>query len=1056
MQQDKSSQNPSAQDANKVSAATTITDSHNTPSPSNETNAPVNPNQPFIDMEKKWLDHWYSTGITEKYLSKNDFNTQTFSFMDGPITANNPMGVHHAWGRSYKDLFQKFHNLLGHRQRFRNGFDCQGLWVEVEVEKELGLKTKKDIENLVPGDPSASIAKFVQLCKDRVMKFSGIQTQQSQRLGYFMDWDNSYYTMSSENNFMIWHFIKTCNDHGWVYKGHDSVPWCPRCGTAISQHEMLTEDYSEIQHETVFFQLKIKNNDFGTGQQVYFLAWTTTPWTVPGNVALAVNKEIDYVLVKVTGTPAGSLHPDETKETYLILAESRLKDSIKETHEVIKKFKGEELIGTKYDAAFDAFPRVMEARDAHPDTFHTVVDGTEIVSEGEGTGILHVAPGQGQEDFTLGKKERLSVIELIGEDASYYDGLNEFSGQNAKEKPGIIFKFLKEQNGGAFFYKTQSYKHRYPRCWRCKTELVWRVVDEWYIAMDKVSEMDHNDKRTLRERMVDVAKQIRWIPGFGLDRELDWLKNMHDWLISKKRFWGLALPIWVSEDGSEFEVIGSEEELQERAIDGWDKYEGHTPHRPYVDHIKIKSKKTGQTMHRIPDVGNPWLDAGIVPFSTIQDPETGKLAYLENPEYFKQWFPVDFITESFPGQFKNWFYAMIAMSTVLEDSNPYKTVLGFGTLKAEDGRAMHKSWGNSIEFNEGADSIGVDVMRWMYARQNPADDMRFGYRNANEVRRQFYLMLWNVFKFLNEYAKLDGINVKELNPHITSRDSKIEADVSAMNDSDNVLDRWILARLRQVTKQGFDALNSYDPRGYAMPIEEFVNDLSTWYLRRSRDRVWISAESADDKNDFYGTLHAVLTHLSVILSPVLPFITEEMYTKLTGAESVHLASWPEMSGYEATSAEDVQYVTDMIMVRAGVEAGHRVRKEQKLKVKQPLASVQINLPKNQGFQITEMIPQYTRLIAEELNVKEVKLGVSETDEATAKYDTNLTDELIQEGKLRELLRSIQGERKKMGASLDQKVVLTIPEEYKGHEEQIMKAVLTERIEYGAEIKVELV
>ncbi len=986
-----------------------------------------NPNQAFIDMEHKWLEHWYKSGITDKYRAKNVSSKETFSFMDGPITANNPMGVHHAWGRSYKDLWQKFHNLLGHKQRFQNGFDCQGLWVEVEVEKELGLKSKKDIENLVPGDKKASIAKFVQLCKDRVLKFSEIQTQQSKRLGYFMDWDHSYYTMSAENNYMIWHFLKKCFENGWIYKGHDSVPWCPRCGTSISQHEMLTEDYSEVQHETVFFKLKIAPDNLGkvgAQEQAYFLAWTTTPWTVPGNVALAVNTEINYNLIK---TESGQ---------NLILAESRTKDSIKEKYEVVKVFTGKDLHGISYEGPFDELERVQEAKALHPDTFHTVVDGSAIVTETEGTGILHVAPGQGQEDFNLGKQYKLSVIELIEEDASYYKGLGEFSGQNAKQKPGMIFTFLKEHANGEFFYKTQSYRHRYPLCWRCKTELVWRVVDEWYIAMDKPSANGKN-KRTLRQRMVEVAKKIQWIPEFGLDRELDWLDKMHDWLISKKRYWGLALPIWVSEDGKEFEVIGGEDELKQRAIEGYEELEGHTPHRPFIDNIKIKSA-SGKIMNRVPDVGNVWLDAGIVPYSTITDPKTGKVAYIANKEFFNEWFPIDLITESFPGQFKNWFYSMIAMSTVLEDTNPYKTVIGYATLLAEDGRAMHKSWGNSIEFNEGADKIGVDVMRWMYARQNYTDNMLFGYKKGDEVRRQVYLLIWNVYKFFMEYGQLDGISYKEFSTELNPENSK------------NVLDKWILNRMIYLVSYSKESLLKYNIRDFAIETESFINDLSTWYLRRSRDRVWMHAESEEDKSSFYKTLYTVLVNLSVILSPVMPFITEEVYTSLTGNESVHLAQWPELS-----VKQDEVLIEDMKRVRAVVEAGHRTRKETKIKVRQPLQHAFVVLPKDMKLLHEDYEDAYKKLIAEELNVKEVSLKAEPIPlDPNVTYDTALTEELLMEGRVRELIRSIQSERKKLNIKLDQKVKLTIPEEFKGHEQEIAKAVLTETIAIGPELKVE--
>ncbi len=986
-------------------------------------------NDAFVAMEQKWLAHWYENGIVDRYLTRNDHSNERFSFLDGPITANNPMGVHHAWGRTYKDLFQRFHTLLGKKQHYQNGFDCQGLWVEVEVEKELGLTCKKDIENLIPGDTTASIAKFVQLCKERVQRFAGLQTEQSKRLGYFMDWENSYYTMSEENNYMIWHFLKTCFENGWMYRGHDSVPWCPRCGTAISQHEILTEDYAQLQHESVYFLLPLTEHALpDLDREVSMLAWTTTPWTVPGNVALAVNPEITYSVVKLN---------DSGRQ--IILAESRIKDTLKEDHTVMTTVPGTALIGARYVGPFDHLERAQHAAEDQPKTFHTVVDGTDLVSEEEGTGVLHVAPGQGQEDYTLGKKVGLPVIELIEEDASYYDQLGPLTGQNAKERPGIIFSHLKEHEEGRFFYKTRSYNHRYPRCWRCKTELVWRVVDEWYIAMDKPSARG-NDKRTLRERMIAVAKQINWIPGFGLDRELNWLENMHDWLISKKRYWGLALPIWVSEDGQEFEVIGSREELKERAVEGWDTFDGNTPHRPHIDQVVITSKKTGAKMYRIPDVGNPWLDAGIVPFSTLTDPKTGKPYYLDNPSEFQNWFPVDFITESFPGQFKNWFYAMIAMATVLEDHHPYKTVLGFGTLLAEDGRAMHKSWGNSIEFNEGANSIGVDVMRWMYIRQNPADNMLFGPRKANEVRRQVTLMIWNVFKFLNEYAALDKVTLTTL---AHTRPTHPPAG----------LDQWILARLNQTTETARASLEAYDPRGYATAIEQLIDDLSTWYLRRSRNRVWLQAQSDEDRQSFYHTLTWVLTQLSVLLAPAMPFMSEEIYTRLTNADSVHLADWPDLQATEG----DHNMIADMRLVREIVEIAHRHRKDQKLKVRQPLPGMEVFLPESTvGFRDGALIHDYTELMKEELNIKEITYTSYDKQEPTVVLNTELTDELIHEGALRELIRSIQAERKKLGVTHEQAVDLLIPAAFKDDTSQIQAAVRVRTIRHGEALQVSLV
>jgi isoleucyl-tRNA synthetase len=708
----------------------------------------LDPKPDFPKMERELLTHWYSDGIVDKYLKKNKDSEKYFSFQDGPITANNPMGVHHAWGRTYKDLWPRFKSMQGYKQRHQNGFDCQGLWVEVEVEKEQGFKNKKDIEKF-------GVDKFVELCKERVKKYSGIQTEQSKRLGYFADWDNSYYTLSDDNNYMIWHFLKVVHENGWLYKGNDSVPWCPRCETAISQHEMLTEDYKEAVHESIYMKFPI----VGTDENL--LVWTTTPWTIPANIAVAVDKKIDYVLVEVVDPSK-----DEVNK-YWIADEASARVFAGLDFKVIKKAKGVELVGLKYTGAFDLLPAVAAVAKENTEKFHTVVATIDLImpiTTTEGTGMVHTAVSAGTEDFKLGRELGLPMIPVINDDASYIEGFNELSGQNAKWHPRIILDIMEEKG---YAFKIEKYAHRYPACWRCKTELVWKVTDEWYISMDKPSAKNSADKAnlTLRERMKDVTKKINWIPGFGLKRELDWLDNMHDWLISKKnRYWGLALPIWECTKCGNFDVFGGKEELEKSAVSGWDKMKGKSPHKPQIDEVKIKCSKCGEVASRIEPVGNPWLDAGIVQYSTISennkasnfDVTDTKPLYLTNREEWEKWFPVDFITESFPGQFKNWFYSMIAMSTVLENKNPFKTVLGFATQLGEDGRAMHKSWGNAIEFNEAADKIGSDVMRWMFVRQDPKENMLFGYKTADETRRQFHLKLWNIYNFFVTYANLDS------------------------------------------------------------------------------------------------------------------------------------------------------------------------------------------------------------------------------------------------------------------------------------------------------------
>ena len=951
---------------------------------------PVDPKQDFIALEIELLKYWNENGIVQKYLTKNNSSDKQFSFLDGPITANGPMGVHHAWGRTYKDLWQKYKNMQGYRQRFQNGFDCQGLWVEVEVEKELGLKSKKDIENLVPGDPKASIAKFVQLCKDRVVKYSAIQTEQSKRLAYFMDWENSYYTMSEENNYMIWHFLKKCHERGLIYKGLDSVPWCPRCGTAISQHEMLTEDYKEVTHDSVYVEYPLVNDPASPkaslGASEYLLVWTTTPWTLPANIAVAVDPEKDYVLVE-----------DNDRGYYLSkTASDRMRLKTK------KVIKGSSLVGIKYSSPFDYLPRVKGAMSG---AAHQVVATDNLIlpiSDEEGTGLVHVATGAGSEDFQLGKKHNLPVIEVIDEEANYLVGMEDFTGKNAKDHPELIIDFLKEKE--ALFYQ-EKITHRYPACWRCHTELVWRVVDEWYIAMD-----------SLREPMKDVAQKINWIPEFGLKRELDWLDNMHDWLISKKRYWGLALPIWVCNKCDKFEVMGSREELKQKAEQGWDRFEGNTPHKPYIDEIKLKCGCGGE-MSRIPDVGNPWLDAGIVPFSTMG----------------KEWFPADFITESFPGQFKNWFYSMIAMSTVLTGKEPFQTVLGFATLLAEDGRAMHKSWGNSIEFNTGADKMGVDVMRWMYAKQDPAANMLFGYKLAEETRRRFYLILWNSYKFFIDYANTAGWDCKETPENVRGKFT--------------VLDRWVLARLTEVVLKVNESLDRFDSATASAAIEEFVvSDLSTWYIRRCRGRAGAGAEKEDEKV-FLSVMYGVLVTLTKIMAPITPFISEEIFRNLTREESVHLQEYPRGD----KSLLDHELVKQMSVVREVVSLGHAQRKEVNIPVRQPLGRLTAHVT---GDTLSDELLQ---LIKDELNVKEIDWSVAEGAETTVELDTTLTEELEEEGKVRDLARQIQEERKKMGTPLDAEINVTSPWLPKKPEllEMLKKRTLIQTIKKGEELHVEL-
>jgi isoleucyl-tRNA synthetase len=923
----------------------------------------------FATLEESLLRYWYESGVVEDYLSRNDKSDQRFSFIDGPITANNPMGVHHAWGRTYKDLWQRYYNMRGYKQRFQNGFDCQGLWVEVEVEKELGFKSKKDIEKY-------GIDKFVEACKERVRKYSGIQTEQTKRLGNFMDWANSYFTMSDENNYMIWTFLKKVHEDGRLYKGRDSVPWCPRCGTAISQHEIETESYKEMTHSSVFVQYPIKGRN-----KEFLMIWTTTPWTLPINAAVAVNPIFTYLKIEQAGQ-------------ILYVGKDRV-DILKPDYKVLDELSGSQLVGWEYDGPYDDLPTVKKQLGNYQ---HRVIAAPDLVSAEEGTALVHIAPGAGKEDFNLGKAENIPVIDGVDETGFYYEGFGAFSAQTATDNPNLIIDDLAKRD---FIYDTLLYTHRYPRCWRCKTDLIWRVVDEWYISMD-----------SLRDKITANAKQINWQPDFALDRELDWLKNMQDWLISKKRYWGLALPIYECPKCEDFEVIGSAEELKKRAVEGWDQFSGHSPHRPWVDNVKIKCPKCNEIVSRIKDVGNPWLDAGIVPFSTLH--------YRTDKEYWKKWYPADFVTESFPGQFKNWFYSLLTMATVLEDSPSFKNILGYGLLKDENREEMHKSKGNSIEFNSAASQVGADPMRWVFSKANPENNLNFGFHIIENSRKNFFLILWNVYKFFTDYALMDSYQPEKV-------------------ESSNVLDRWLTSRWNETLKEVDDSLQNYDNLHAATALEKFVQDLSTWWLRRSRDRMGPWVENQEDKRAAYWTLYNTLTNLTKTLAPFIPFFSDEIYRNLTSERSVHLANWPK------TGLVDHTLIADMQLAREFVELAHSSRKEKSFKLRQPLASLIYTSE-------TKLPQEIETILAAELNVKSVNF--QEGKELKATLDFNLTEELNAEGVARELIRKIQDERKKLGLDRQSRIIVTVPDFPDNWETEIKKSVLADILTKGSGLKVE--
>jgi len=688
--------------------------------------------------------------------------------------------------------------------------------------------------------------------------------------------------------------------------------------------EIAGEGYKERSDPSVYLIYRLRNRP---GESL--LVWTTTPWTLSSNVATAVHPDLPYVLVAHKGEKVW-------------LSKGSVRHALRGEYTVLDEKMGAELVGWTYDGAFDELPGAAPAV-----AVHRVIPWKEVGEE-EGTGIVHIAPGCGAEDYQLGLQFGLPAIGPIDEFGNFVAGFGFLSGRFAHDVAEVVYQSLRQKG---LLYRTEKYVHRYPHCWRCDTPLVFRLVDEWYVSMKK-----------LRYDIMEVTKQITWIPAFGLERELDWLRNMGDWMISKKRYWGLALPIYWCERCQSYEVIGSREELQRRAVAGWEQFEGHTPHRPWIDYVQIACSGCGATLSRIPDVGNPWLDAGIVPFST--------LGYHTRPDFWRTWFPADFISESFPGQFRNWFYSLLVQSTVLENKPPFLTVFSYALLRDEKGEEMHKSKGNAIWFDEAAEIMGADVMRWMFCLAVPENNLNFGYGLGDETRRRFFIPLWNVYSFFVTYANLD-----QWRPDLTP------ARRGEGGDGRTALDRWILSELHTLVGDVTAALDRYDARAGAMAIEAFAENLSDWYVRRSRRRFWKS-ESDADKVAAYSTLYECLVTLCKLLAPYTPFLAEAMYQNLVRSvdqnapASVRLCDWPTPEAAKV----DPALMAETRLVQKVVGLGRAARQKANLRVRQPLSQMQVRLRTPAE---AEAIQRLADQVLEELNIK--TLTLAQEDVALVRY-----------------------------------------------------------------------
>jgi isoleucyl-tRNA synthetase len=902
-------------------------------------------------------ERWEREQVFARLAARNHGGPR-FSFLDGPITANNPMGVHHAWGRTLKDVIQRYRAMRGFDQRFQNGFDCQGLWVEVEVEKALGLGGKREIETF-------GLERFARACRERVLHFAAVQTAQSRRLGQWMDWDRSYYTMADGNIEAIWHFLAVCQERGWLVAGRRVMPWCPRCGTSISQHEML-DSHAEVVHEAVTAAFPVAG-----APERRLLAWTTTPWTLPANTALAVHPDVVYEEAAVAGL------------RYYVAAEARRRYPA--LRGVRRRLRGAELVGLAYTGPFDDLP----ARRGLPPTR---VVAWDAVSAAEGTGIVHVAPGCGPEDAELGRREGLGVVAPLDERGVFVAGFGDLSGREAAEAARVARDRLAAQG---LLLAHGPHRHRYPTCWRCREELVFRLVDEWFVRADE-----------LRPLALAASAGVDWRPEHMRLRMDDWLRHMDDWCISRKRFWGLPLPFYPCAACGRLTVARSRADLRALAVDPAAVDALPELHRPWIDAVTVACPGCGAEVRRVPEVGDCWLDAGIVPFST--------LGAREDRAAWARWFPADVVVEGM-GQLRGWFYAMLVMAVTLEGRAPYRAVVAHERVLGADGREMHKSWGNAVWLDEALDTMGPDVVRYLFASRSIAEPVRFGQDAAREVVRKL-LTYWNVLSLFTTYAAVDKPALGSL----------LAAPAGATG-----LERWLLCRLQSVTRDARAALDSHDPRRALAAVEAFVHDdLSNWYVRRRRRQFWKGALD-DGKRLAYETLGHALVRVAQLLAPVVPFLADHVYGLLVAPRvadapsSVHLAPYPEPD----PAFVDPGLEAGMAAVRQVLGAGLAARAASRVTGKRPLARAQVRGP----AAMAAWVEAYRAELMEELNVEALELAdaldeglvtATEGDVAVA-VDPRPTPALRRKGLARMLVRHVQTLRKRAALRVEDRIALVV-------------------------------
>ena len=869
----------------------------------------------FVGMENEVAEMWKKKDIIKKNFAMNK-GQRYFTFYDGPPTANGKPHVGHIETRVMKDIIPRYKVMKGYHVDRKAGWDTHGLPVELEIEKKLGISGKEQIEQY-------GVEKFVKQCKESVFTYVKMWEEMTNKVGYWVDMENPYVTYHNDYIESVWWALKEMWKKGLLYEGHKVMPYCPRCGTALSSHE-VAQGYKDVKDLTCIAKFKVVGKE-----NTYILAWTTTPWTLPSNLALCVNKSYEYVEVKANiGTD------DEPKYENYILAKELLEPVLRETpYEIVKTFKGEELLGTKYE-------QLMPFGKVEGKAFE-VIHG-DYVTLTDGTGIVHIAPAYGEDDSLVAKQNGITFINLVDKTGKFVEEVEPWAGRFVRDCNEDICKWLSEN--GKLFAK-EKHLHSYPHCWRCDTPLLYYPKESWFVAMTK-----------LRDRLVENNDTIKWYPDtIRTGRFGKFLENVIDWGISRDRYWGTPLPIWTCECGHQ-ECIGSIEELKEKGINVPDDIELH---KPYIDGVHLKCPHCGKEMKREKEVIDCWFDSGSMPFAQLHYP-------FENKELFEKNFPAQFISEAVD-QTRGWFYTLLAISTCLFDKASYENCIVLGHVLDEKGQKMSKSKGNGVDPMVLLNEVGADATRWhFYTCSAPWLPTRLSLGNVQETQRGFLSTLWNIYSFYVLYAEIDQFNPEKYKEF----------------KSENIMDKWILSKLNTLIKEVDEKLEKYDITGAATQIGDFTDKLSNWYIRTNRERYW-GEKLTDDKIGAYTTLYRVLVNLCKVSAPFVPFITEEIYQNLVvglqkdAPESIHLCNWPEVNEKEI----DKKLEEEMDLAYDIVKLGRSARNTANIKNRQPLSEMLISV---------DTLPEYYgNIVKEELNVKKVELGANMSDYVHFEIKPNL-------------------------------------------------------------------